>query len=197
MPLPASHGSILGRSLAGSSLATPIRLAVLALAVAATAAAAQVTAPLPFTNVPFVLTPLAVLLSGAALGSRAGAASQVLYVALGAAGLQVFAPSLTLPPGIMRLAGPTGGYLMAYPVAAFVTGWLAERGWDRRYWTSFAAMVAGLLVIYAGGVSWNAWLLGSFQLALLTSVVPFVVPDVLKAAAAAWILPVVWRLVRD
>jgi len=189
-------GSLVDRALAGSAPATPIRLGILALAVAATALAAQVTFPLPLTAVPFVLTPLAVLLSGAALGSRAGAASQIVYLALGAAGVQVFAPSLTLPPGALRLVGPTGGYLMAYPLAAFVTGWLAERGWDRRYVTSLAAMLAGLAVIYVGGVSWNAWLLGSWSMAMTTSVVPFLVPDVLKAAAAAWLLPAAARLIR-
>ncbi len=100
--------------------------------------------PLPFTAVPFVLTPMVVLLAGAALGSRLGALSQMLYLAAGAAGLPVFAPSVTLPPGALRLLGPTGGYLLAYPVAAFVTGWLAERGWDRRYLSSAAAMLLGL-----------------------------------------------------
>ena len=94
--------------------------------------------PLPFTAVPIVLTPFAVMLVGAALGSRLGFVTQVLYLAAGAAGLPVFAPSLVLPPGAARLIGPTGGYLLAYPVAAFVTGWLAERGWDRRYITSLA-----------------------------------------------------------
>lgn len=186
-------GSLVNRALAGSSLATPIRVGALALAVGLTALAAQVTFPLPFTAVPFVLTPLAVLLSGAALGSRAGAASQIVYLALGMAGAQVFAPSLTLPPGLLRLAGPTGGYLMAYPLAAFVTGWLAERGGDRRYGTALLAMLAGLAVIYLGGVSWNAWLLGSWSAAMATSVLPFLVPDVLKAAAAAWLLPAASR----
>ena len=66
----------------------------------------------------------------------------------------MFAPSATLPPGALRLLGPTGGYLLAYPVAAFVTGWLAERGWDRRYLTSFVAMLAGLASSTSAGVSW-------------------------------------------
>src|SRR5439155_5958556 len=96
----------------------------------------------------------AVLLCGAALGSRAGAAAQILYLAAGAAGLPVFAPSAELPPGALRLLGPTGGYLMAYPIAAFVAGYLAERGWDRRYWTSVAAMLLGLALIFLGGLSW-------------------------------------------
>ena len=68
----------------------------------------------------------------AALGSRAGAVTEILYLAAGAAGLRVCAPSAELPPGALRLLGPTGGYLMAYPIAAFVAGYFAERGWDRR-----------------------------------------------------------------
>lgn len=149
------------------------------------------------TDVPFVLTPMAVLLGGAALGSRLGALSQVIYLMLGAAGLQVFAPDPRLPMGLLRVFGPTGGYLMAYPLAAFAAGWLAERGWDRRYATSFAAMLMGLLVIYAGGVAWRMTVLRSFDVAVATSVVPFVASDVLKAAAAAMILPQAWRLLGD
>ena len=122
-----------------------------------TIAAAQVSIPLPFTPVPFTLQPMVVLVGAAALGPRLGAASQVLYLLLGVIGLPVFAASPTLPQGAARLLGPTGGYLMAYPLAAFVTGWLAARGFDRRYLTSIVAMLAGLAVIFAGGVVWLAY----------------------------------------
>jgi len=145
--------------------------------------------------VPFVLTPLAVLLTGAVLGSRLGALTQMIYLAIGAAGLAVFAPDPRLAPGALRLIGPTGGYLMAYPLAAFLSGWLAERGWDRQYVMSLAAMLAGLAVIYAGGVAWRLALLRSFDLTIATTVVPFILPDVAKAAAAAAILPGAWRLI--
>src|SRR5580692_8027671 len=84
-----------------------------------TAIAAQVSIPLPFTPVPFTFQPMIVLLGGAALGARLGMTSQFLYLALGVAGLPVFAASATLPPGVARLLGPTGGYLMSYPFAAF------------------------------------------------------------------------------
>ncbi len=89
---------------------------------ALTAAAAQVSIPLPFTPVPFTLQPMIVLLGGAALGARLGMASQVLYLLAGLAGLPVFAASTVLPPGMGRLLGPTGGYLLSYPIAAFVAG---------------------------------------------------------------------------
>ena len=117
--------------------------------------AAQVSIPLPFTPVPFTLQPMIVLVGGAALGSRLGISSQLLYLALGLAGLPVFAASPVLPQGLARLLGPTGGYLMSYPLAAFVAGYLAEQGFDRRYLTSVVAMGAGL-AIPARGVAWLA-----------------------------------------
>jgi biotin transport system substrate-specific component len=177
-------------------MALPLRLAVVMLAAALTGLAAQFTTAVPFTAVPFTLTPIAVLLTGAVLGSRLGAASQVLYVAAGLAGLSVFSPSATLPPGLLRVLGPTGGYIMAYPVAAFVTGWLSERGWDRRYVSSLGAMLAGLAVIYTGGVSWLAvGFVHSLSGALTAGLAPFVVLDLLKLIAAAMILPRAWRAI--
>src|SRR6185295_11231055 len=125
---------ISARSDAAPSFATRA-VAVLFFAVL-TAAAAQISVPLPFTQVPLTFQPTVVLLSGLVLGPRLGAASQVLYLAAGIAGLPVFAASATLPPGAWRLLGPTGGYLMSYPLAAFVAGALARRGFDRRYLTS-------------------------------------------------------------
>lgn len=195
MSVQATPRTILDRTVAAGAAGATIRIAVVLLGAAVTAAASQVTTPVPFTAVPFTLTPMAVLLTGAALGSRLGALSQTVYLTLGALGVAVFAPSLVLPPGPARLLGPTGGYLLSYPLAAFVTGFLSERGWDRRYLSSFAAMVAGLAVIYIGGVS---WLIAAFQTApsqaVTAGIVPFVALDLLKAAAAAMILPQVWRL---
>lgn len=190
----ASSGSLLHTSVAGSSLALPLRVAAVALAVALTAASAQFTMPMAFTQVPFTLQPMVVLLTAAALGSRLGAVTQVSYLLLGMVGFQVFAFAPGLPQGAARLLGPTGGYLMAYPLAAAITGWLAERGWDRRYVTAVAAMLAGLAVIYAGGLSWNIVLLQDVDLALGTSVLPFLIPDILKLMAAALLLPYARRL---
>src|SRR5438874_7071627 len=96
------------------------RAGAVAFVTALTAAAAQVSVPLPFTPVPFTFQPMVVLLGAMTLGARLGMTSQLLYLMLGAAGLPVFAASPVLPPGLGRLFGPTGGYLMAYPVAAFV-----------------------------------------------------------------------------
>jgi biotin transport system substrate-specific component len=125
--------------------------------------------------------------------------SQILYLFAGVAGLPVFAASPTLPPGILRLLGPTGGYLMAYPLAAFLTGWLAERGFDRRYFTSVLAMAAGLAVIFACGISWLAWFVPpagvGLSRALTVGLYPFVGVDVVKLLLAAAVLPSTWWIV--
>jgi biotin transport system substrate-specific component len=162
-----------------------------------TAAAAQVSVPLPFTPVPFTLQPMVVLLGGAVLGPRLGFFSQVLYLAAGIAGLPVFAASPVLPQGVARLLGPTGGYLMSYPLAAFVTGALAVQGLDRRYLTSVAAMAAGLAIIFSCGVAWIAWGPASAGIAraIAAGLVPFLPADLLKIVLAAAVLPSAWRLI--
>ena len=142
---------------------------------------------------PLTLQPMVVLLGGAVLGARLGAASQCLYLMAGVAGLPVFAISADLSMGLLRLLGPTGGYLMAYPLAAAVVGALAQRGLDRRIGGSVLAMLAGLAVLFAGGVAWLAKDAG-WQTALLLGFYPFVLVDVLKVAAAATLLPTAWRL---
>src|SRR6185436_15478750 len=149
--------TVLSTLVAGSSLDRAVKVAAVLLVTALTAGAAQISIPLPFTPVPFTLQPMVVLLGGAALGARLGMASQVLYLALGMAGFPVFAQSAVLPQGILRLLGPTGGYLMSYPFAAYLTGALAERGFDRNYRTSVLAMGAGLALIFACGIAWLAW----------------------------------------
>jgi biotin transport system substrate-specific component len=160
-----------------------------------TAAAAQLSFPLPFTPVPFTIQPMIVLIGAAALGSRLGALAQIFYLMLGVAGLPVFAFSPELPNGIARLLGPTGGYLMAYPIAAFVTGLLAERGLDRHYLSSIAAMGIGLSVIFLGGVLWIARAAG-IETALATGLYPFIVVDVVKVVAAGLVLPTAWKFLR-
>ena len=175
-----------------------IRVAAVLFVTALTAAAAQISVPLPFTPVPFTFQPMVVLLGGALLGPRLGAVSQVLYLALGLAGAPVFAASTVLPQGPARLLGPTGGYLMAYPFAAYVTGWLAERGFDRRYFTAVLAMGAGLAVVFLFGVLWLARGLsatgGGLSAALSAGLYPFIIADVIKLGLAASILPALWRL---
>jgi len=163
-----------------------------------TIVAAQISIPLPFTPVPFTFQPMVVLVGAAVLGARLGAAAQALYLALGVTGLPVFAASALLPQGAARLLGPTGGYLLAYPIAAFVAGWLAERGFDRRYATAVLAMVCGLAVVFAGGVSWLVLApLGrssGWSGALAAGFYPFIAADLLKLLVAAAVMPSLWRL---
>ena len=164
---------------------------------ALTAAAAQISVPLPFTPVPFTFQPMVVLVGAMALGARLGMTSQLVYLALGVAGLPVFAASPALPQGVARLAGPTGGYLMAYPFAAYLVGALAERGFDRRYLTSVVAMTCGLAVVFAFGILW----LGLFtpgarglSAALVAGFYPFVLEDLVKLLVAAIVMPRLWAL---
>ena len=113
------------------------------------------------------------------------------------ADLKTFAASPMLPQGAARLLGPTGGYLMAYPLAAFVAGALAERGFDRRYVTQVLAMVCGLAFIFAGGVSWLALFVQPSRGvagALATGFYPFIIPDLVKLFAAAGVMPSLWWL---
>jgi biotin transport system substrate-specific component len=158
-----------------------------------TALAAQMAIPTPWSDVPITGQTFAVLLTGALLGSRLGALAMIAYLIEGASGLPFFAAGGS---GIARLtASPWAGYLWAYPVAAFVTGWLAERGWDKRYLKAAAAMGLGSLVILLGGMLWRLGLM-SFNQALMTGVVPFLPGDVIKIALAAAVLPSGWALLR-
>ena len=147
----------------------------------ALAAAAQVTIPIPGTAVPFTLQPFVVVLAGLWLGPRAAAASMALYLAAGAAGLPVWNPIGA--PGALRLLGPTGGYLLAYPLAAWVAGWLGAG--RERYAARALAAVAGVAVMYAGGLAQLWALTGSAASALQLGVLPFVTADVIKAHLAA------------
>ena len=121
-----------------------------------------------------------------------------VHLVLGIAGLPVFAASPLLPQGALRLLGPTGGYLMSYPFAAFIAGMLAERGFDRRYLTSVVAMAAGLMVVFTFGVLWLAWfarpVAGGLDVALRTGLYPFLPADIFKLFLAAAVMPGLWKL---
>ncbi|HEU4872256.1 MAG TPA: biotin transporter BioY [Pyrinomonadaceae bacterium] len=145
--------------------------------------------PVPITGQSF-----AVLLTGALLGSRLGAAAVIAYLVEGALGLPFFAGG---GAGIVRFFGPTGGYLVAFPAAAFIVGAFAEHGWDKRYPTAVAAMAIGSFVILLGGWAWftiltNTPPVAAFQIA----VAPFLIGDVVKIALAAAVLPTGWALLK-
>ena len=188
-----------------SSIARPITLADVAVphssalsnvvlvvvASLVTAAAAQLEIRLPWTPVPISGQSFAVLLSGLVLGSRRAFLAQLLYLSYGAAGLPVFSGGAA---GLVRFLGPTGGYLVAFPFAALVTGLLAEHGWDRKPFTMFAAMLLGSTVIFALGLAQLSRFVPAEGL-LAAGLLPFLPGDLIKSALAAGVFPLVWRLV--
>src|SRR5262245_39481838 len=150
----------------------------------ALAAASQVSIPLPFTPVPLTLQPMLVILAGMMLGPAAGTASMVFYLAIGASGAPVFTPLGA--PGVLRFLGPAGGYLIAYPAAAWVAGALTRRASSLS--GRWLAGVAGIAVIYLGGVAQLTLLNGSVARAIELGVTPFAALDLVKAWIAAVIV---------
>ena len=178
-------------AVSSSSLALR-RVVAVVLGAALVAAAAQVAVPLPGTPVPMTLQPLAVLIVGGLLGPGLGAASLILYVALGAAGLPVFTP-IGLP-GVARLVGPTGGYLLAYPIAAYAVGRLVSDG--TRLPRLVLAVLSGLVLIHLGGLAQLLILTGSVRTAARFGTLPFLVGDVIKLGLAVLALLPTIRPVR-
>jgi len=152
---------------------------------------AQVAIPLPFSPVPLTGQTLAVLLVGALLGSRRGGLALLAYLAEGLGGLPVFAGGRAGPA---HLLGPTGGYLLGFVVAAYVTGLLAERGWNRRIGTTLLAMLVGNAAIYAFGLPWLARFVGGGRVWGL-GFLPYLPGDLLKLVLGTILLPARRRLV--
>jgi biotin transport system substrate-specific component len=156
-----------------------------------TALCAQVSFYLPFTPVPVTLQTLAVLLTGAALGSKRGALAMLAYLAEGSAHLPFFAGGESGFPLL------TGGYLCGFVLAAFVVGWLCERGLDRSIFTSALAMLPGSVIIYLVGATWLGIALhANAATAIAYGVTPFLIGDLLKLIVAALLLPAAWWVVR-
>lgn len=162
-------------------------LAVLGSLVVALAAHVSV----PMLPVPMTLQTLAVLAIGAAFGARLGAATLALYATEGAAGLPVFTPTADGYPG---LAGPTGGYIIGFILAAGLVGWLAEKGFDRSLPRMLVATLLGAAILYVPGLAWLSTFVGGFAKAVEYGLAPFILGDVVKAAIAAIGFPVIWKL---
>jgi len=163
------------------------RAVVVTLGALVVALAAQFAVPLPGTPVPMTLQPLAVLIVGGLLGPGAGALSLLVYLELGALGLPVFTPGGV--PGLARLFGPTGGYLLAYPAAAWLVGWVVRSpSAVPSFRRSALAALAGIVTIHVGGAAQLIVLTGSAGSALDMGVVPFVSGDLLKAVVAALVI---------
>src|SRR5271170_2498929 len=144
---------------------------------------ARVTVPLPFTPVPLTLQNFGVLAVGLVLGSRRGFAALALYLIEGVCGMPVFSPAI-LGSGISHLLGPTGGFLMAYPVVAFVARWIYENSSRHFGWATLSA-VAAELVLFGGGLSWLVLLTHSISLAVRFGLYWFVFAEVIKVLMAA------------
>lgn len=186
--------SVLVDSIGARSIAANITMVVAGAAL--TAGAAQLV--IPMWPVPITGQTFAVLLVGTTLGALRGALSMVLYIALGAIGLPIFTEGSA---GWHVIAGPTGGYLVGFVLAAILTGWLAQRSWDRKVVGAGVAFLAGTAVIYAVGLPWLSVALGQLgypndlSATLQAGLFPFVPGDILKAVAAGVLLPVTWKLV--
>ncbi len=168
-------------TLAISARSPRTRALGIVLAAGVLALGSQFALPIPGTPVPITLQPMLVVLAGLLLGPADGATAMFLYLVAGAAGLPVFAPMGA--PGLLRLLGPTGGYLLAYPAAAAVAG---RFGAGRSSYAMRAiAAAAGILVLYAGGIAQLAVITGSLGRAAILGVVPFVAIDAVKALVAA------------
>ncbi len=152
------------------------------------ALSAQLALRLPFSPVPVTGQTLAVLLTGVLLGRRRGVAAVLAYLAEGVIGLPVFAGGMS---GLAYALGPTGGYLLGFVAAAYLTGFLAERGWDRRSSTTALAMLVGNLAIYGPGLLWLGRFVGDRVLAL--GLLPFIPGDLVKLVLAMLLLPLGWR----
>lgn len=157
-----------------------------------TALSAQVTFHLPGNPVPITGQTFGVLLTGAVLGPRLGFLAMLSYLLEGLTGMPVFASASS---GWAIMAGPTGGYLVAFPFAAALVGFLATLRWDRRPSTTILSMILGNVIIYAIGVSWLSHFVGNLSTAASLGMTPFLVGDALKIAIAAALLPTSWLLV--
>lgn len=154
---------------------------------------AQIEIPLPFTPVPITGQTFGVLLVGAVLGSKRGAASLAFYLVMGVIGLPFFAGGAH---GLSILTGATGGYLIGFVLAAYSIGLLAERGLERSARTSLIPFLIGTLIIYSCGITWLAVVLGSFSKAIAAGLIPFLIGDAIKLIAASLVLPGAWKLVK-
>ena len=157
-----------------------------------TALSAQIV--IPIGPVPITGQTFAVLLTGALLGSRLGAITMIIYLLEGASGLPFFSGA---HGGILHLMGPTGGYLVAFPAGAFITGAFAEHGWDRKFLTAAAAMAIGSIVIMLSGWLWFSLVMKtSPAITLFATVLKFIPGDLIKISLAAAVLPSGWKLLK-
>jgi biotin transport system substrate-specific component len=183
----ATLADVLWSPAAGSNAVRAIVLAVIGSLLLTVSAKIQV----PFWPVPMTMQTFVVLVLGVAYGWRLAGATVLLYLAQGALGLPVFAGG----GGLAYMAGPTGGYLAGFLLAAVAVGWLAERGWARSAPSTLAAMLIGTAIIFGCGIAWLATLIGLPQ-AVSAGLVPFLLSEAVKIALATALVPFAWRLMQ-
>jgi biotin transport system substrate-specific component len=170
-----------------------VDVVLVVLGAAFTAALAQISVPL--WPVPITGQTLAVLLVGASLGSVRGGLALIAYAAAGVVGLPVFAPEDdgSHVTGWAAILGPTGGYIIGFIFAAAFVGWLSERQWDRKLLKAALTFLGGSLVVFAFGLPWLAFVLGTdLDTTLQYGLYPFIVGGIIKTAIAAGLLPLAW-----
>lgn len=191
MTIRATHSATLADRLWRGDQALP-RKVILAIA-GSLALWASAKLQVPFYPVPMTMQTFVVLVIGMAYGWRLGAATVLLYLAEGAAGLPVFAGTPEKGIGLAYMVGPTGGYLLGFVLSAALVGWLAQRGWGRNLATTFAAMALGTAMILGIGVLWLGAVLGWDKSILEFGLYPFLPGAAFKIALAAVVLPLAWR----
>lgn len=186
----ASSDTLIGAALAPLDWTRSVSLVVVFSLLAALAA--QIV--IPIGPVPITAQTFAVLLTGALLGSRLGAMAMIVYLIEGASGLPFFYGGHS---GLAHLFGPTGGYLVSFPAAAFITGAFAENGWDKRFATAVVAMAVGSVVILLAGWAWFAIVMHtSLSTSFKVGVLPHIPGDIIKILLAAAVLPTGWALLK-
>lgn len=168
---------------------------VLVLATALLAVSAKIS--IPFYPVPMTMQTLVVVGLGLALGANRGLAAVLLYLVEGAFGLPVFAGTPEKGIGLTYMMGSTGGYLVGFVIAAYVSGWLAERGWDRKIVPAFGAALIGTAIIFIPGVLWLGVVFGWDKPIVAWGLTPFIWGGLLKSALAALIFPAAWRVAKS
>ena len=173
------------------------QIILVALGITLLAVAAKIKVPVWPSPVPITMGTFAVLTIGAAYGARLGLVTILGYMIIGALGFDVFAGSSAEKVGITYMMGGTGGYLVGYVLATLTLGALAQRGWDRSFVWMAVAMLIGNAMIYVPGLLWLGQLYGWDKPILEWGLTPFLIGDGLKLLLAAFVLPIVWKLVGD
>lgn len=196
MNSPVSNRVLSDTLWAAEGTALWVKRAVLVLAgVAVLVVCAKLKFFIPGSPVPVTMGTFGVLAIGAAYGFRLALVTILVYLAIGALGMDVFAGSSAEKNGLVYMMGGTGGYLVGYALSAFALGFLAQRGWDRSVIWMALAMLIGNALIYVPGLLWLNTFAESWGQTFVWGITPFLIGDAMKLALAALLLPALWKFV--